>query len=134
VLVDAHELERSPLQCVEPTPSSNCSSRSSSPNQAPPLEPPLTDYQLPVAIKKSLYVSHALSTWNSRVFEFGAVLYLASIFPNTLMPMSIYALVRSLSAVVLSPFVGGYIDTKNRLHVLRVSISKSSWSSRTSTS
>merc|ERR1712000_67280 len=42
-------------------------------------------------IARRLYVSHFLSTWNSRIFEFGAVLYLASIFPGTLLPMSVYA-------------------------------------------
>ncbi|KAJ3979583.1 hypothetical protein F5890DRAFT_908922 [Lentinula detonsa] len=42
-------------------------------------------------VKISLYISHFLSTWNSRVFEFGAVLYLATIYPGTLLPMSIYA-------------------------------------------
>ncbi|KAH8686274.1 iron transporter [Ilyonectria robusta] len=45
-------------------------------------------------IAHRLYLSHFLSTWNSRVFEFGAVLYLATIFPGTLLPMSVYALTR----------------------------------------
>lgn len=69
-----------------------------------------------------LYVSHFLSTWNSRVFEFGAVLYLAAIFPGTLLPLSVYALVRGLSAMVLAPAVGKYIDTGDRLKVVRTSI------------
>ena len=74
------------------------------------------------AVLRRLYLSHFLSTWNSRVFEFGAVLYLASIFPGTLMPMSIYALSRGLAAVLLSPAVGQYIDTTNRLTAVKVSI------------
>ncbi|KAF9876820.1 hypothetical protein CkaCkLH20_05666 [Colletotrichum karsti] len=69
-----------------------------------------------------LYVSHFLSTWNSRLFEFGAVLFLASIYPGTLMPMSIYALVRGAVAVVLSPSIGSWIDRGNRLSVVRISI------------
>lgn len=69
-----------------------------------------------------LYISHFLSTWNSRVFEFGAVLYLATIFPGTLLPMSVYALVRGISAIVFAPSVGQYIDSENRLKVVRVSI------------
>ncbi|OLN89329.1 Solute carrier family 40 member 1 [Colletotrichum chlorophyti] len=69
-----------------------------------------------------LYVSHFLSTWNSRLFEFGAVLFLASIYPGTLMPMSIYALVRGAVAVVLSPSIGAWIDRGNRLSVVRISI------------
>ncbi|KAH8179424.1 ferroportin1 (FPN1) domain-containing protein [Sarocladium implicatum] len=71
---------------------------------------------------RRLYTSHFLSTWNSRVFEFGAVLYLAAIFPGTLLPLSVYALVRGLSAMVLAPAVGRYIDTGDRLSVVRTSI------------
>lgn len=71
---------------------------------------------------RRLYVSHLLSTWNSRVFEFGSVLYLATIFPGTLLPMSVYAIARAASAILLSSLVGQYIDTGNRLQVVRVSI------------
>lgn len=77
---------------------------------------------VPVHIARRLYVSHFLSTWNSRVFEFGAVLYLATIFPGTLLPMSLYAFARGLSAIIFAPGIGQYIDIGNRLHVVRVSI------------
>ena len=77
------------------------------------------------AITWRLYVSHFLSTWNARAFEFGAVLFLASIFPGTLLPMSVYALTRGVSAIVLSPAVGRYIDTGERLQVVRLSIGRS---------
>ncbi|KAM5353404.1 hypothetical protein ACJ41O_000054 [Fusarium nematophilum] len=81
-----------------------------------------SDHRVPASIARRLYVSHFLSTWNSRVFEFGAVLYLAAIFPGTLLPMSVYALFRGLSAIVFAPAVGLYIDTGDRLQVVRVSI------------
>lgn len=71
-----------------------------------------------------LYLSHSLSAWNSRMFEFGAVLFLASIFPGTLLYASIYALVRSLSAVALSSWLGSKVDRSNRLVVLRQSIGR----------
>jgi iron-regulated transporter 1 len=74
------------------------------------------------SLASSLYVSHFLSMWNSRGFEFGAVLFLASMYPGTLLPMSIYALVRALAAILLSPKVGTYIDNAHRLHVVRISI------------
>ncbi|KAI9042422.1 putative iron-regulated transporter [Aspergillus affinis] len=74
------------------------------------------------AITRRIYISHFLSTWNSRVFEFGAILYLASIFPDTLLPMSVYALARAIAAILLAPAVGHYIDTGNRLAVVRFSI------------
>jgi iron-regulated transporter 1 len=70
----------------------------------------------------ALYVSHFLSTCNPRIFEFGAVLFLADLFPGTLLPASVYALVRAASAIILSPAVGHYVDTGNRLQVVRLSI------------
>ena len=55
------------------------------------------------SITGKLYVSHFLSAWNSRGFEFGAILFLATIYPGTLLPMSVYALVRAASAIILAP-------------------------------
>lgn len=83
---------------------------------------PIVETGVPGRLRRRLYVSHFLSTWNSRVFEFGSVLYLATIFPGTLMPMSIYALTRGLSAILFASAIGQYIDTGNRLSVVRVSI------------
>lgn len=80
------------------------------------------DSKVPTRVTNRLYISHFLSTWNSRVFEFGAALYLASIFPGTLLPMSVYALTRGASAIVFSPAIGQYIDRGNRLQVVRLSI------------
>jgi iron-regulated transporter 1 len=80
------------------------------------------EHSVPQIIARKLYISHFLSTWNSRVFEFGAVLYLGTIYPGNLMPMSIYAVTRGLSAIIFAPAVGQYIDTGNRLRVVRVSI------------
>ncbi|EGX89990.1 iron-regulated transporter, putative [Cordyceps militaris CM01] len=73
-------------------------------------------------LESRLYISHTLSAWNSRLFEFGAVLFLASIFPDTLLPMSVYALARSVAAVALAHPVGAWIDRGNRLAVVRASI------------
>ena len=72
--------------------------------------------------KTWLFCSHFLSTWNSRVFEFGAVLFLAEIYPNNLRPVSLYTLIRAASAICFSPTVGGYIDQKIRLGLVRTSI------------
>ncbi|KAL9095170.1 MAG: hypothetical protein Q9165_002426 [Trypethelium subeluteriae] len=87
-----------------------------------PLEHEPASPNVSRSVTYRLYISHFLSTWNSRMFEFGAVLFLATIYPGTLTPMSIYALARSGSAVLLSPAVGRIIDTKNRLNVVRFSI------------
>ena len=77
---------------------------------------------VPKNIQIRLYTSHTLSTWNSRTFEFASILFLAAIYPSTLRPMSIYALVRSAAAVLLAQPVGSWIDTGDRLAVVRVSI------------
>ena len=69
-----------------------------------------------------LFVSHFLSTWNSRLFEMGAVLFIAAIYPETLLPVSIYALARSGAAVVFSAAIGICIDTFDRLIIVRISI------------
>ena len=73
-------------------------------------------------MKRRLYISHFLSTWNSRVFEFGAVLMLAHIFEDTLLPASLYALFRAASAICLSPIVGRCVDQEDRLAIVRRSI------------
>ena len=73
-------------------------------------------------VKRRLYISHFLSTWNSRVFEFGAVLFLARIFPGTLLPSSVYALVRAASAICFAPLVGRCVDRLDRLRTVRLSI------------
>jgi iron-regulated transporter 1 len=76
---------------------------------------------------RRLYISHALSAWNSRSFEFGAFLFLANIYPNTLLPASVYALARAASAALLSPWLGLYIDRADRLKAVRLSISMPSF-------
>lgn len=75
-------------------------------------------------VRRLLYTSHILSTWNSRAFEFGAFLFLAAIYPQTLLPASLYALWRAFSAVLLSPIIGRIIDKSDRLVVVRLSIGK----------
>jgi iron-regulated transporter 1 len=57
------------------------------------------------------------------MFEFGAVVFLASIFPGTLLYASVYALARSLFAVVLSSWLGAVVDRLDRLSAIRHSIS-----------
>ncbi|KAH0589696.1 hypothetical protein H2248_005419 [Termitomyces sp. 'cryptogamus'] len=69
-----------------------------------------------------LYISHFLSTWNSRLFEFGAILFVTSIYTGTLLPTSAYALIRTAAAILFSPSIGKYIDSGNRLRVVRQSI------------
>ncbi|AEO66491.1 uncharacterized protein THITE_128637 [Thermothielavioides terrestris NRRL 8126] len=82
--------------------------------------------RIPIAISKSLtirlYASHFLSTWNSRWFEAAVVYFLASVFPDNLLPISIYALTRNAVAVALTAPAGTWIDRASRLTVVRASI------------
>ncbi|OOF93201.1 hypothetical protein ASPCADRAFT_54072 [Aspergillus carbonarius ITEM 5010] len=113
----------SPL--VQTPPGSRPSSDSDDPTE-PFLPRPSSSgssaHRNPARVLIRLYISHFLSTWNSRMFEFGAVLFLATIFPGTLLYASVYALVRSLSAVVLSSWLGSVVDRSNRLRAIRHSI------------
>ncbi|OCT51963.1 iron-regulated transporter [Cladophialophora carrionii] len=87
-----------------------------------PEDDPGSEAEVPRRITRRLYVSHFLSTWNSRSFEFGAVLFLATIFPQTLLQLSVYALLRSASAIVLASSIGYAVDQRPRLPVVRLSI------------
>lgn len=69
-----------------------------------------------------LYISHSISAWNSRAFQFGSVLFLASLFPGTLLPVSVYALASKLPGALFAHRFGQYIDTNERLKVVRNSI------------
>jgi len=80
------------------------------------------DKKLQRRILIRLYTSHFLSYWNSRTFEFGAILFLAGIFPGTLLYASIYALGRALAGTLLSSRIGSYVDRANRLKAIRSSI------------
>ncbi|OGM44240.1 putative iron-regulated transporter [Aspergillus bombycis] len=109
--------EHSPLLSGDPEPTGHPQSTFPHDRSEPHIA-----HEVPNTFARRLYISHFLSTWNSRVFEFGAVLYLASIYPGTLLPMSVYALSRGIAAILFAPAVGNYIDTGNRLQVVRVSI------------
>lgn len=78
--------------------------------------------EVPYSIAFRLYASHFLSTWNSRLFEFGAALFLTSVFPGTLLPVSIYSLVRNAGYIVFAHPLGEWINKGNRLNIVRTSI------------
>lgn len=77
---------------------------------------------VPKSIALRLYTSHFLSTWNSRLFEFGAALFLTSVFPGTLLPVSVYSLVRNAGYIMFAQPLGNWINEGNRLNIIRTSI------------
>ena len=101
---------------------SSGSTTSSSRSYPAPSATPSPRRQSPRPLLYKLYTSHILSTWNARTFEFGAVIFLAKIFPGTLFFASCYALFRSLAAALLGSWIGGQVDARDRLYVVRQSI------------
>ncbi|KAK6331962.1 hypothetical protein TWF718_002499 [Orbilia javanica] len=70
-----------------------------------------------------LYVSHFLSTWNDRTYEFAAVVFTVEAFPNTLLPASISGIAQCLAAIAFSPSVGIWADrSPSRLESLKKTI------------
>ncbi|RVD87363.1 uncharacterized protein DFL_001600 [Arthrobotrys flagrans] len=70
-----------------------------------------------------LYVSHFMSTWNARTYEFAAVVFTVEAFPNTLLPASIGGIAQCLAAIVFSPSVGIWADRNpSRLESLKKTI------------
>ncbi len=74
------------------------------------------------AIKNQLYISHSLYVWNARVFEFGFVLFLVDLFPNTLWPSSLFSLCSCLSGILGASKVASIVENGERLHIVRESI------------
>lgn len=88
------------------SPASSAPTESSPPDEGQyPAERQQAQNKSPRALLYRLYISHTLSTWNARTFEFGAVIFLAAIFPGTLFFASCYALFRS--SLQLQPLVPG---------------------------
>jgi iron-regulated transporter 1 len=117
----------SPSDSIEPANPPTTADPNSPPNHvalAPPeplqIQPPPTTVSKSLTLR--LFTSHFLSTWNSRLFEAGVVYFLASAFPNNLLPISVYALARNAAAIALTVPVGNWIDRANRLTVVRASI------------
>ncbi len=88
--------------------------------EPPPSSPPTSP--TPPSLPRYLYLSHLLSTFNARLFEFAAVLFLAAAFPASLLPVSLYAALRALAALLGADALGACIDRGHRLRVVRVSI------------
>ena len=90
--------------------------------RSPDTSRPPTNAKLTLSLTIRLYISHFLSTWNSRLFEAAVVYFLAAIYPNNLLPVSVYALVRNAAVIALTAPMGRWIDRGNRLTIVQVSI------------
>lgn len=67
----------------------------------------------------NLYISHALSTWNARGYEFAAILFTAAAYPDTLVAAALRMIIIYLAMIVLSSSVGHWVEqSPNRLRTL----------------
>jgi solute carrier family 40 (iron-regulated transporter), member 1 len=69
-----------------------------------------------------LYISHFLTSWNNRLYEFASYLFIIEIFPKSLLYISIYGFCTTLSAIIFSNKIGNWIDIEFRLKVIRITI------------
>lgn len=66
--------------------------------------------------------AYFFSAWGDRMWEFASVLLVLDIFGDTLLPSSLFGFVEALVSIVAGSFVGTYIDTNDRLVVMRTSV------------
>ncbi|KAK4050131.1 hypothetical protein OIV83_003702 [Microbotryomycetes sp. JL201] len=67
----------------------------------------------------SLAAQHLAASWDIRTYEFAAYLFLIVLFPDTLVPASIFGFATTGVAICLSGPVGRLVDTSPRLAFVR---------------
>ncbi|OIW29133.1 hypothetical protein CONLIGDRAFT_599002 [Coniochaeta ligniaria NRRL 30616] len=71
----------------------------------------------------NLYVSHALSTWNARGYEFAVILFTAEAYPNTLQAASLRTVIVYSALILFSSSVGRWVEiSPDRLKTLSTTI------------
>lgn len=73
-------------------------------------------------MKGKLYISHFLTSWTDRVFEFSCFLLIADIFKTSLLLASIYGFATTISAILFSNWVGRAVDRTPRLTCVRITM------------
>lgn len=69
-----------------------------------------------------LYISHFLSSWGDRMWQFVIPVILMIIFKNTFMPTAIYMLSIYLGNIIGMQFIGKWIDKSNRFYIQKITI------------
>ena len=67
-------------------------------------------------------VSHALSAWEDRMWQFAVPVLMMRVFRDTLLPGALFALVQYLGVVFLMPKAGALIDGSYRIRLARHAI------------
>lgn len=71
---------------------------------------------------RKLYLSHLLTSWVDRSFEFASYLLISSVYTKSLLQASIYGLTTTLIALLLSNRIGNWINILSRLNTYKVTL------------
>ncbi|KAF9279242.1 hypothetical protein BGZ74_002904 [Mortierella antarctica] len=69
-----------------------------------------------------LYLSHLLTSWVDRSFEFASYLLISRVYTTSLLQASIYGLTTTLAALLLSNRIGNWINIFSRLITYRITL------------
>ncbi|KAF9945100.1 hypothetical protein BGZ70_004043 [Mortierella alpina] len=73
-------------------------------------------------VHQKLYISHFLTSWVDRSFEFASYLLIAKVFTSSLLQSSLYGLITTLAALLLSNRIGNWINLLSRLQTYRITL------------
>jgi len=71
---------------------------------------------------RRLYVSHGLSAWGDRMWEFAIALLLINIWPGSLLLVALFGATEAIAVVFAGPIIGDWVDAYERLSVVRTSL------------
>ncbi|KAF9978160.1 hypothetical protein BGZ73_003541 [Actinomortierella ambigua] len=69
-----------------------------------------------------LYLSHALTSWVDRSFEFASYLLISKVYSSSLIQASAYGLSTTLMALIFSNRIGNWINILSRLNTYRITL------------
>ncbi|KAF9372682.1 hypothetical protein CPB97_001083 [Podila verticillata] len=72
--------------------------------------------------QRKLYLSHFLTSWVDRSFEFASYLLISKVYTNSLLQASVYGLTTTLAALLLSNRIGNWINILSRLNTYRITL------------
>ncbi|KAL6310311.1 Ferroporti-1 [Sparassis latifolia] len=90
---------------------------------APPVSSPSDGHSTRKLDRKALallLVQHLSNSWGLRTAEFAIYLFLITLFPDSLLPASIYGFLTTGTAILLSGWAGHQVDIRHNLRLVRV--------------
>jgi solute carrier family 40 (iron-regulated transporter), member 1 len=82
----------------------------------------LLHYQHREKYLKLLYISHFLSCWGDRMWQFAIPVILMIVFKNTFMPTAVYCIIIYVGNMIAMQYIGNWIDKNNRFQIQKKSI------------